>query len=59
LHPSDPKLVPTTQQAAVVSGSSSVLFGGQPAAHSASAATACLSPRPTVLGTGASVLVGG
>lgn len=59
LHPSDPKLVPVTQQAAIVSGSASVLFGGQPAAHSGSSATACLSPQPAVLGTGASVLVGG
>ena len=58
LHPSDPKLVPTTQQAQVVRGSSTVLFDGQPAAYTGCTVTACLAPQGMVSGTAANVLVG-
>ena len=33
LHPADPFLAPPTQQAMVTQGSTSVLFGGMPAAR--------------------------
>jgi uncharacterized Zn-binding protein involved in type VI secretion len=59
LHPSDPFLAPPTQTGVVVQGSTSVLFGGQPAARSGDPCTACGMPSGTLLGTAASVLVGG
>jgi uncharacterized Zn-binding protein involved in type VI secretion len=41
LHPSDPYTVPTMQKGQVVSGSQTVLFGGQPAASATSTCTCC------------------
>ena len=41
LHPSDPYMVPTMQKGQVVSGSQTVLFGGQPAASATSTCTCC------------------
>jgi len=58
LHPSDPKLVPLTQEAAVVVGSATVLFEGKGAAYSGCTVTACLSATPQVTGTAATVLIG-
>jgi len=58
LHPSDPKLVPLTQEAAIAVGSASVLFESKGAAYTGCTATACLSPAPMVAGTTPSVLIG-
>jgi uncharacterized Zn-binding protein involved in type VI secretion len=58
LHPSDPKLVPVTQEAKVAVGSSTVLFDGQGAAYTGCTVTACIAPTAAVVGTGATVLVG-
>lgn len=57
LHPSDPKLVPTTQDGRVVTGSSTVTFDGKAAAYSGCPVTGCLAPSAQVVGTGATVLV--
>ena len=57
LHPSDPKLVPTTQEAQVVAGSSTVTFDGKAAAYSGCSVTGCLASSAQVVGTGATVLV--
>lgn len=59
LHPADPFLLPPLQIGVVVSGSSSVLLGGVPAARSGSPCTACGMPGATLVGSAASVLVGG
>ena len=59
LHPSDPCMAPPTQLGLVTKGSSSVLFGGQPAARSGDACTACSLPGGTLMGTASDVLVGG
>jgi len=51
LHPSDPYAVPAQQQARILSGSTSVLIGGTPAASTASESTCCTVPgeiTPTV-----------
>lgn len=58
LHPSDPKLVPTTQEAKVVVGSSTVQFDGKAAAYTGCTVTACIAPTAAVVGTGATVLIG-
>lgn len=58
LHASDPKLLPTTQEAEIVAGSTTVSFDGKAAAYSGCRATACLAAAPVVLGTAATVLVG-
>ena len=59
LHPSDPFLAPPTQTGVVVQGSTSVLFGGQPAARAGDPCTACGMPGATLLGTASTTLVGG
>ena len=41
LHPSDPFLVPTTQQATVLSGSPTVTAGGKPVATTSSQVAMC------------------
>jgi uncharacterized Zn-binding protein involved in type VI secretion len=59
LHPADPFMVPTMQMGVVVAGSATVLFGGVPAARTGSSCTACGLPGATLVGSGATVLVGG
>ncbi len=57
LHPADPFMVPVTEIGTVASGSTTVLFGGQPAATASSSCTCCAAPgqiTPTVT----SVLIG-
>jgi uncharacterized Zn-binding protein involved in type VI secretion len=58
LHPADPFMVPTTEIGIVTQGSTSVLFGGLPAARSGDPGTCCGLPGGTVVGTGATVLIG-
>jgi uncharacterized Zn-binding protein involved in type VI secretion len=59
LHPADPFFAPPVQTGVVTMGSSSVLVGGTPAAKSGSSCTACGMPGGTLMGTAATVLVGG
>ena len=59
LHPSDPFMAPPTQMGVVMKGSSSVLFGGQPAARSGDSCTACGLPGATLMGTASTVVIGG
>lgn len=59
LHPSDPFFAPPAQQAVVTAGSSSVLMGGQPAARTGDGARCCGQPGGTLVGSAATVLVGG
>lgn len=57
LHPSDPYMVPPMQVGRVVSGSPTVMFGGQPAASATASCTCCATPGqlvPTVM----TVLIG-
>jgi len=57
LFPADPYMVPLMQIGTIVSGSMTVLFGGQPAATASSSCTCCATPgviTPTV----ANVLIG-
>jgi uncharacterized Zn-binding protein involved in type VI secretion len=58
LHPSDPFLAPPTQTGVVIQGSTSVLFGGQPAGRAGDPCTACGMPGATLLGN-ATTLIGG
>ena len=58
LHPTDPKMIPLMQEAAVVMGSATVLFESKGAAYTGCTATACLAPAPMVTGTAAAVLIG-
>lgn len=58
LHPSDPRLVPLTQEGKVARGSSSVLAGGGGVAYTGCTVTACLCAGPMVSGTGTTVMVG-
>ena len=57
LHGSDPFLPPTLQVGRVLSGSGTVLFGGQPAASATASATCCLTPG-TLVPSDVTVLVG-
>ena len=59
LHPADPFLAPPLQLGVVTMGSTSVLLGGVPAVRSGDPATACGMPSATVIGTAATVLIGG
>jgi uncharacterized Zn-binding protein involved in type VI secretion len=58
LHPSDPFMIPLAELGIVTSGSTSVLFGGVPAARSGDPATCCGQPVGTVVGSQATVLIG-
>jgi uncharacterized Zn-binding protein involved in type VI secretion len=57
LHASDPFMAPSAQIGRVVSGSPTVLIGGQPAATAQSQAMLCASPG-TIVPTVATVLIG-
>jgi uncharacterized Zn-binding protein involved in type VI secretion len=59
LHPADPFMVPTTQQGTVVTGSPTVLIEGRPAASSGSPCTMCAGTPGTLVGSVATVLIGG
>lgn len=51
LHPSDPFMAPPLQKGQVVTGSLTVMLGGQPAATASSSCTCCATPgqiSPTV-----------
>lgn len=57
LHPADPFMVPTMQEGRIVSGSTSVLFGGKPAANATSNATCCATAG-SLIPSVASVMIG-
>jgi uncharacterized Zn-binding protein involved in type VI secretion len=57
VHPSDPFLAPPAQLGQVVSGSATVMIGGQPAATANSSCTCCTVPG-TLVPTVTSVLIG-
>jgi uncharacterized Zn-binding protein involved in type VI secretion len=59
LHPADPFFAPPMQQAVIIQGSTTVLFGGIPAARTGSQATCCAQPVGTLAGSAAAVLIGG
>jgi uncharacterized Zn-binding protein involved in type VI secretion len=59
LHPSDPFMVPTTQQGTVVMGSTTVLIEGKPAAKTGSTCTVCAQLPGQLIGSAATVLIGG
>jgi uncharacterized Zn-binding protein involved in type VI secretion len=57
LHVSDPFMLPTAQVGHVLSGSLTVMAGGQPLATAQSSVTCCATPG-TLAATAATVLVG-
>jgi uncharacterized Zn-binding protein involved in type VI secretion len=57
LHAGDPYLTPSTQEGRVVTGSSSVLFDGKPAAYSDCPVISCASLPAKVTGTATTVTV--
>ena len=57
LHASDPFVRPTMQEGRVVSGSATVLIGGQPAATASSSVTCCSTPG-SLVPTTTNVLIG-
>jgi uncharacterized Zn-binding protein involved in type VI secretion len=57
LFPADPYMVPVAQIGTIVSGSLTVLFGGQPAATASSSCTCCATPG-TIAPTVTSVFIG-
>lgn len=57
LHPADPFLAPPLQRGQVLSGSPTVLIGGQPAATAQSTCTCCLVPG-SIVPSVATVLIG-
>jgi uncharacterized Zn-binding protein involved in type VI secretion len=59
LHPSDPFMVPTQQQANIVVASTTVLIEGKGAATSSSTCTVCAGLPGTLVGTASTVLIGG
>ena len=48
LHPSDPYLAPPQQIGRITQGSTTVMFGGQPAANAQSLCTCCVVPGQLV-----------
>ncbi len=59
LHPADPFMVPTQQVGTVMVGSATVLIEGKPAAKTGSACTTCAGLPGQLVGTAATVLIGG
>jgi uncharacterized Zn-binding protein involved in type VI secretion len=59
LHASDPFMVPATQRAQVVMGSTTVLIEGKPAARTGSSCTICAGTPGQLTGSAATVLIGG
>jgi uncharacterized Zn-binding protein involved in type VI secretion len=59
LHASDPRVVPTTQRAQVVKGSTTVMIEGKPAAKTGSTCTICAGTPGQLTGSAATVLIGG
>ncbi len=59
LHATDPFMVPTMQVGTVVAGSATVLFEGKPAAKTGSTCTVCAGLPGQLVGTAATVLIGG
>jgi uncharacterized Zn-binding protein involved in type VI secretion len=57
LHVSDPYMAPPMQIGRILSGSPTVLVGGQPAATTSSSATCCMTPG-TLVPTVTTVLIG-
>jgi uncharacterized Zn-binding protein involved in type VI secretion len=58
LHPSDPFMVPTTQQGLVLSGSATVTAGGKPVATTDSQVAMCAQVPGTAVSTVTDVTVG-
>jgi uncharacterized Zn-binding protein involved in type VI secretion len=58
LHPADPFMAPPTQIGQVVSGSTSVLVGGLPAATQMSQCTVCAGLPGNLMASAATVLIG-
>jgi uncharacterized Zn-binding protein involved in type VI secretion len=59
LHATDPFMAPPTQRGTIVKGSATVMIGGRPAARSGDQCTVCLALPGTLIGTAATVLIGG
>ena len=59
LHVSDPFMGPPTQQGRVVAGSMTVLIEGKPAAKTGAQCMICLGLPGNLLGSAATVLIGG
>jgi uncharacterized Zn-binding protein involved in type VI secretion len=57
LFPADPYMVPIMQVGTIMSGSATVLIGGQPAATASSSCTCCATPG-SITPTVTSVLIG-
>jgi uncharacterized Zn-binding protein involved in type VI secretion len=57
LFAADPYMVPVMQVGTIISGSTTVLFGGQPAATASSSCTCCATPG-TITPTVTSALIG-
>ncbi|MBF6606460.1 MAG: PAAR domain-containing protein [Chloroflexi bacterium] len=58
LHPSDPFLVPPMQQGLILTGSPTVLLGGQPAATTDSTCSCCGIPGGTAVPSVTTVTIG-
>jgi hypothetical protein len=59
LHPSDPSFAPALQRGTVLAGSSRVLVEGRPVAPTGSRCQLCRAPAGTLVGSVATVLIGG
>lgn len=59
LHPADPFMLPMVQEGRVAMGSTTVLFGGKPAAKTGSTVIICAGLPGQLVGTAATVLIGG
>lgn len=59
VHPADPFMLPTAQVGTVSKGSLTVLIEGRPAARTGDIAVVCMGLPGTIVGTAATVLIGG
>lgn len=59
LHATDPFMAPPAQRGTIIKGSTTVLIGGRPAARTGDQCTVCLGLPGTLVGTAATVLIGG
>lgn len=59
LHPSDPFMAPPMQQGRVVAGSTTVLIEGKPAAKTGGQCLICMGLPGNLVGSAATVLIGG
>lgn len=59
LHPADPFMAPPMQKGTIMKGSATVMIQGKPAARTGDTCTVCFGMPGNLVGTAATVIIGG